>query len=839
MTHRVALALAFAVVAHHGSAAEVDRLTAENWDRLAPDGKEVDAIYGDYVLRSDTLVAVVGDSVPRRHANVSILNVGGSIIDLTRRDEDNDQLYCYWPFGGNIKGGHYRLTGPVSWPTELPRAEGSATLAFAAEPIPSLAVRVEGVSIVLGYELVDGESFVRVKTLFQNATDGELVVPLRDKARTDSHEVFDDAAEGIWHSLDLYWRGAYGVMALDANRAAHRVGPALSGQNDYHKPPTAPGVVVPAKGHSSLERVLITGPHTLAIRATQRSLQGVAQQRITMQASDPRGPVAHATFSIHRGEEVVGRARADETGRLETRLVPGEYRVTVESPAHEPVALPLHVETRPAAVEAILSQPGYAHAVVTNGTGERIPCKAVFFGHGVDDPDFGPDTAENGVNNCWYTHNGEFRISLKPGQYRVLIGHGPEHDLFETTVDIQPGKTVELAAVLPRSVDTTGWLSADLHSHASESGDSTSSQRGRVLNLLAEHVEFIPCTEHNRVCSYEPHVKALGCQARALPCAGIELSGLPVLLNHQNAFPLQWRPRTQNGGGPHVHPHPVAQMRRLAAWDDQGDKVVQLNHPDVPAIYGDLDRNGLPDEGLRPLLQLCDVMEINSRTDGPALEVFEPFDGEEPGQFFRWVQLLNHGYRIPGVANTDAHRTFHGSGWVRNYVQSATDDPSRANLLDLCHAIERGNVTMTTGPFLTATASSEAGVAGPGEDLLASNGVVELRIRVQCPNWLDVNRVQVFVNGRPDPDLSFRRGSHPTAFGDGTTKCEIRTTRQLTGDAHLIVAAIGEGRNLGSYFGEARGAQPPVAVANPFYIDVDGGGFEPNRDDLGRDLLER
>ena len=67
-----------------------------------------------------------------------------------------------------------------------------------------------------------------------------------------------------------------------------------------------------------------------------------------------------------------------------------------------------------------------------------------------------------------------------------------------------------MEAKLVRSVKTDGWISADFHSHSSPSGDNTSSQLGRVLNLLCEHVEFAPCTEHNRLSTYEPHLKRLG-----------------------------------------------------------------------------------------------------------------------------------------------------------------------------------------------------------------------------------------------------------------------------------------------------------------------------------------
>ena len=58
----------------------------------APEGKEVDCIYGDWVLRNDKIVAVIGEAIRTRHANMSVINVGGSVVDLTERDKQSDQL---------------------------------------------------------------------------------------------------------------------------------------------------------------------------------------------------------------------------------------------------------------------------------------------------------------------------------------------------------------------------------------------------------------------------------------------------------------------------------------------------------------------------------------------------------------------------------------------------------------------------------------------------------------------------------------------------------------------------------------------------------------------------
>ena len=144
---------------------------------------------------------------------------------------------------------------------------------------------------------------------------------------------------------------------------------------------------------------------------------------------------------------------------------------------------------------------------------------------------------------------------------------------------------------------TDGWISADFHSHSSPSGDNTSSQLGRVLNLLCEHIEFAPCTEHNRLSTYDPHLKRLRAEERMATCVGIELTGRPLPLNHQNAFPLVMRPYTQDGGGPTADDDPAMQIERLALWDGASEKLVQVNHPDIGWMFRDRNGDGTPDAG--------------------------------------------------------------------------------------------------------------------------------------------------------------------------------------------------------------------------------------------------
>ena len=111
-----------------------------------------------------------------------------------------------------------------------------------------------------------------------------------------------------------------------------------------------------------------------------------------------------------------------------------------------------------------------------------------------------------------------------------------------------------------------------------------------------------------------------------------------------------------------------------------------------------------------------------------------------------------------------------------------------------------------------------------------------MKVRVQCANWYDIDRVQVFVNGKPDPKLNFTRKTNPDLFTDQVVKFQRDLPLELASDAHLIVAAIGENSGLGHVMGPEHENDKPTAVSNPIFVDVDGGGFKPNKDTLGAPL---
>ena len=111
---------------------------------------------------------------------------------------------------------------------------------------------------------------------------------------------------------------------------------------------------------------------------------------------------------------------------------------------------------------------------------------------------------------------------------------------------------------------------------------------------------------------------------------------------------------------------------------------------------------------------------------------------------------------------------------------------------------------------------------------------IQLNVRVQCSSWIDINRVQILINGRQTTKYNYTRKTHPHWFKDEVVKFDQLLTIELSRDAHLIVVAYGEELDLKTGYGNSgQGTNKPCAYHNPIFVDTNGDGFTPNGDTLG------
>src|SRR3984885_10797948 len=145
-------------------AADLVALSPQTFDRYIPHGKEVDGIYGDFVLANDQIVAVVAHPRHGRNANMTVRDVGGCLIDLTRRDRQNDQLSAFYPGAQlrDLKFAGIDVEAPLIYEAaELDRVFVQArrvTLRLVAAP------REKEPDVEVSYSLEDGWPYLLVTT---------------------------------------------------------------------------------------------------------------------------------------------------------------------------------------------------------------------------------------------------------------------------------------------------------------------------------------------------------------------------------------------------------------------------------------------------------------------------------------------------------------------------------------------------------------------------------------------------------------------------------------------------------------------------------------------------
>ncbi|MEZ6128651.1 MAG: CehA/McbA family metallohydrolase [Planctomycetaceae bacterium] len=803
------------------------QLTEANFDRLVPSGKEVDAIYGDYAIGNKAARAIIAAPEATRNANMTVRDVGGCLLDLTAVEFESDQLSAFYP-------------GRRKFPFSEATTEGS-----------SVTVTSSGSDkrpkCVVTYQMNATQPSVEVTTVWTSTTAQDWTLTLEDDIRADGGKEdmvkSPNGTTDVFYVEDAYWQQAYAVIAPGYHIRCN--GNSRESVLTY-EPKDGNAVVLKPGKSFTLTRQVLVGKELPSVLANAEEMAQLPIEKSECEFTIMTGsghPAAGARVELRHGDEYRGTFRPDQNGAAAVRLPVGTY--TVNASLGGSSIFPkdgLTIDVRGAAQNAFELQsqtyrPGIVRATIMDDSGQLIPAKVQFNGNGdTPTPDWGPDTAEHFVRNVAYTSNGRFETSLQSGTYDVTVSRGPEYDAVFTKVIVDAEKTVDLKAVLKHSVQTSGWVSSDFHSHSSPSGDNTGSQKGRVLNLAAEQIEFAPCTEHNRVSTYDHHIAELGLKPFLATVSGMELTGQPLPLNHQNVFPMKYSPRTQDGGGPVTDTSPETQMERLALWDDRSEKLIQQNHPDIGWLFYDKNGDGKPDEGHSRSFPLMDVMEIHPIDRILNVSQFDVRGGKpfNNNRMLNWLQLLNRGFRIYGVVNTDAHYNFHGSGWLRNWIQSSTDDPAEIDFMDMVHASEQGRLIMSNGPFLEATLTSadDGRTVVSGQDLEARSGKVNVHVRVQCPNWFDVDTVFVMVNGRIAPNLHFTRTDHADRFTDDVVKFDQTLDVDLKQDSHIVVVTGHRTELLGDVMGPEGGAQHPAALTNPVFVDIDGDGFKPNQDTL-------
>ncbi|MEM6916800.1 MAG: CehA/McbA family metallohydrolase, partial [Verrucomicrobiota bacterium] len=730
----------------------------------------------------------------------------GCLYDLTLKDSDNDQITIFTPS---------TQKGPVNY---VRRIEGLEEGLVGVETVRT-AAKGGGVSRRHEYLLAEGWQGVLILSEFENLGEKEEKLSLKDG----------------W--TQMRERGnVKGIQWADSIDPADKCGYAYAWVEEFGAELPKSDTITLRKGEKiRVARFLAVADSPAAavgLVAQRRSPDAVRMLELTLLDSEGRG-ISSGRVGIKLGDAKPVFAYPNEEGTVSLFWPLGEHELSCEDMGRATQVIDLAVERgETTAKEIMLSGQSAVRFALADGKGKDTPCKIQFHARrGTAPVELGPTDRAHGCVDQWHSETGSFRVPLPPGEYRIVATRGPEYDALTIDIELPPGEEVDVSGQLIRSVETLGWVSTDFHNQSTPSGDNTCGTSDRLINLASEQIEFAPTTEHNRLYDWTPLIKELGLEKVLSTVPGMELTGRGA---HFNAFPLKPDPRKQDGGAPVWQKDPRLNAIVLRGFQgEERDRWIHLNHPDMSENFIDSNRDGRPDGGYAFFGNLIDGLESQNYR-GSNILAGAPFEigrartglGKQVNYFreFIWLQLLNQGLTVWGLGVADAHHVYgNGVGSWRTYIPSSTDDPAQIDWREMSRNAKAGRMILTSGPYLEVETGS--GIIAGGHDRVS--GELELNVRVQCANWLDIDRVQVLVNGAQDERYNYTRENNAEMFGDGVVKFDHALSLNLSEDAHIIVVAIGEKATLQRGFGTSTQASiHPCAYNNPIYVDVDGGGFQ-------------
>jgi predicted metal-dependent phosphoesterase TrpH len=455
-----------------------------------------------------------------------------------------------------------------------------------------------------------------------------------------------------------------------------------------------------------------------------------------------------------------------------------------------------------------------AYEVKDAKTGELMPAKLTLVGTGgTPEPfltrgDIGRE--EEGAiaaYNRIFSLSGSGVIIVPPGTFDVYVSRGIEWELaVQRGVKIDDKRVATVRAALAHVVDTPGWISADLHVHASPSADSVVPMRDRIYEFVTDGVEIIAGTDHNVVSDYQPVIAELGVGEYIAALIGDEVTTNGW--GHFGVFPIEQHRDRSGHGAFHVHGRTAREMF-ADIHDEAPDAIIQVNHPRIDNEIGYFNAGRLDSPS--------DVADrAGFSFDFDAVEVLNGYQDPDRRSVDRviadWTELLDHGHLVTATGNSDTHHlTYNLGGYPRNYIAMQDDRPAHVTPQRLANAIRDRHVFFTTGPIVSLS------VAGGqiGDLVTTHGGVAHADLSVQAAPWISVSRVLLYVNGAEVKRWDVPDSQDVQRFKDGY---DFEVTRDS-----YVFARVDGNRLLAPVVGDPRRFTVlPFALTNPVFLDVDG-----------------
>jgi len=395
--------------------------------------------------------------------------------------------------------------------------------------------------------------------------------------------------------------------------------------------------LVPAGGTNTLRRWFVVGETVTDVSEVRETMFGEKIAFIQGVVTSNGQPVANAHVTATKGlldlcggncPGVVTSTLSDEFGFYRLKVSGNEYGVVARGPGHPyegagstPVEHMVNVKGgKTVELDFDLPQAGAIRLITTDQSGSPIAAKVSLVGlEASPDPKsvesilggaienvgrlFGYDPEEKdvdvfGLAKVFFAdHSGDTGVvPIEPGDYHVVVSHGPEYDAFDQPVTITAGATTTINATVNQVVDTTGFVSIETHVHMINSPDSQVTREDRIITMLAEGVDFFVPTDHDAVHDLNDDITAMGAAGLVASVPSEEITTFNM--GHFNVWPLSVDPNSIVGG--------AADWGRAGepvGFGYKGDGSYDLSPAELYALFN-------------PATQVIQINHINSGTLG-------------------------------------------------------------------------------------------------------------------------------------------------------------------------------------------------------------------------------
>jgi hypothetical protein len=545
----------------------------------------------------------------------------------------------------------------------------------------------------------------------------------------------------------------------------------------------------------------VNGAQDAAVR-----LRGGSSRTVTGTVFEADGTTPVPGVHVHSavGSTYHSRTTTDSSGRYSMRVPNAEVSVTAwrrGSALSEEVRVPMSSSTGNVELPAV----GFIDvaAIVGDGPGP-VRVQVLPVGEAVPFP---PDShGERGVTggrvHVDFAATGSSSLPVAPGEYDVIVSRGYEYELFQQRVTVTAGARTAVNARLIHSVDTTGWMCADYHIHTTRSPDADDDGAEKVLGLVADGLELPVRSEHEYADDFQPTIARLGLTAWARGLAGEEIT--TWVWGHFGAFPMVVNDDLRNGHIPNVYEGalPPDMFAELRARPE--NPLLIINHPrstgpgfgyfnvaDYDRVTGMVGREDHWDEDF-------DVVEVFNDSS---------FENNRESTVADWFSFLNRSRRVFAVGSSDSHHIY-GSpvGYPRTCLAVGTDDPTLVTPEMVRDATAAGRSYVSGGVYLDVTANG--GGARPGDTVMGAGATAPLRIRVQAAEWIDVEELEVIVDGETLVTMPLTAGADPVVRFEG----EVTIPVAASGSWAIVHARSSDDMQL------LHPGREPFAVSNPIFF---------------------